>query len=165
MPTLLPTVLALASVAALTDPPSTEPDPLLPATCLADLGPGPVEPPGRLRALLPTVTFAVDHRPDRRGRDRLDSPVETRGPTTGRHLRDYRRTTRWTLQLRWTTGRPGRSHFPVEPTRPPVSPYCTELLELRAAPPADLEEALDRWIEISRYRARLDHADEEVRDD
>ena len=134
---------------------------LLPATCIADLGPSPSSAsPPRWHSLLPSIVVGVDHGIDVYARfqldDYLDSSVDFRTVDGADHRAHDRDTTRWTISLQWQTG---RSNTPSQPlaneSHSRRLAACAELASLRSRRPTSLPEAIDHWAEKSHLQSLI----------
>lgn len=133
---------------------------ILPAICIAHLGPPPtMTRPSRWHRLLPSVSIGFDVWTRHRSRFRRRH-ADVIAPSGARQQNRHRGMTRWTVDLQWNSSRP------VEPLSqqlrlhdsPPVHALCAELLELQRHSPAGLAEAVDYWTDVSRLRALIDVA-------
>lgn len=160
------TTMTLLSSAALTvalaaaSPPRPAPDDAiadataLPATCISELGPDPVEPPPPWFRLLPTISVSYEIWPDRRGRfQRQEREPTVSSSARNRSWRDDR--TRWRLALRWRSGANAdtAAFTPAEPVG--LSRHCKHLAELHTRGPADLREAVEHWADTARLEALI----------
>lgn len=142
---------------------------ILPAVCIAQMGPAQLHPPPKWRPLIPTVVFGVDYSPDQQqqfqvDRQHLPDLAElswTTEPDGADARHNIRAMTRWTLALRWQTG-PSPSPMPASAASHDLPPYCGELSALDTREPVDLEGAVEHWTETRRLHSLLGitHAEE-----
>ena len=133
---------------------------ILPAVCIAKMGPELIRSPPKWRPLIPTVVFGVDYSPDQQRQFQVDrqhlpdlTELSWSAEPDGADARhNSRAMTRWTLALRWQTG---PSPMPAPAASHDLPPYCGELAALYTREPADLEDAVEHWTETRRLHSLL----------
>ena len=151
-------ISALVATAALPEPLASlhaadDDHAALPASCIHQIGIDPIPDPPRWHQILPTISVGFELWPDHRARH--DHDADDHHTSSRRHQHRGDRRTRFTVNLRWSSGPDHNRHHAPLPETPAVSGYCAQLLELRNQHPDDLHDAVVLYTEASRLFALI----------